>query len=509
MSRDFYKNIFELFPYPRLLIEKDGDNLLIKNINRKGCDYFEIKSQNIIGKMPQDVFSGTIATHIIQSAKTCMNVKKPVSINIAPQLPGGVKVLAFTLNPVLSEDGTIEVIDMVGSPDQAGSKNIQRERDDAIILLTSLFDATGVGIIVTDNFGRIVRVNETFEREYGWQADDLLNQEFIMLFPPEEVEISRKLHNAFIEKGKSGTREIQIISKDGKLRDVWLTTVLLELSQKRRFIVSTLKDITERKNMIRNLRHAKELSDASNKAKSSFLANMSHELRTPLNAIIGFTEMMRNETFGPIGNEKYTEYLADIHFSSRHLLEIINDVLDMSKIEAGKIDLLESDVDLTEIFGSVQMIMCDRARRAGITLDFNVDHSVQKMKADPRLLRQMLINLIANALKFSDAGTVVEVSASPMSESRYLRITVADQGCGIPKNKIAKVMEPFGQVHDPTRSRGQGTGLGLPLARAMVELHGGELLIESTRNVGTKIHLDFPLERTIKRAPENLQPQDL
>ena len=155
------------------------------------------------------------------------------------------------------------------------------------------------------------------------------------------------------------------------------------------------------------------------------------------------------------------------------------------------------------------MIMCERARRASITLDFHVDPAVQKMKADQRLLRQMLINLIANSLKFSDAGTTIEVTASPMSESRYLRITVADQGCGIPKNKIAKVMEPFGQVHDPMRSRGQGTGLGLPLARAMVELHGGELLIESTRNVGTKIHLDFPLERTIKRAPENLQPQDL
>lgn len=509
MNPDVYKNIFENFPYPRLLIKQEQGRILIENINQQGCEYFELKSKSVIGKTPEDLLSETIATHIVQSVKTCIKVKKPVTINIAPQLPGGVKVLAFTLNPIFGENGDVDLIDMIGNPDQAGAKNIQRERDDAIILLTSLFDATGVGIVVTDHFGRIVRINETFENEYGWASKDLLNQEFVILFPPDEIEISKKLHNAFIEKGKSGTKEIQIVRKDGQLRDVWLTSVLLELSQQRRFIVSTLKDITERKNMIRNLRHAKELSDASNKAKSAFLANMSHELRTPLNAIIGFTEMMRNETFGPIGNEKYTEYLSDIHFSSRHLLDIINDVLDMSKIEAGKVDLIESEVDLNDTFKTVQMIMSERAHRASINLEFNVNPDVQNLHADQRLLRQILINLIANAIKFSDGGTTVEVTAAPMSEKRYLRITVADQGCGIPKNKIAKVMEPFGQVHDPTRSRGQGTGLGLPLARAMVELHGGELLIESTRNVGTKIYLDFPLERTLKVKRENLQPQDL
>ena len=509
MAKDIYHHAFECFPYPRLLIDRDQGGIILKKMNQKACSYFEIKAQDVINKSIEDIFSTTIATHITQSAKTCLKVKKPVSINIAPELPGGVKVLAFVLNPVLNEAGEVEFIDMIGSPDQTGEKNIQRERDDAILLLTSLFDATGVGILVTDHFGRIVRINGTFEKEYGWHPNDLMNQEFVILFPPDEVDVSRKLHNAFIEKGKSGTKEIQILRKDGQLRDVWLSSVMLELSQQRRFIVSTLKDITERKNMIRNLRHAKEISDAANKAKSAFLANMSHELRTPLNAIIGFTEMMRNETFGPIGNEKYTEYLADIHFSSRHLLEIINDVLDMSKIEAGKVDLIESDVDLNDIFNSVKMIMSDRARRASIALNFKVATEVQTLKADARLLRQILINLVANAIKFSDGDTRVDVTASPMSEKRYLRITVADQGCGIPKNKIAKVMEPFGQVHDPTRSRGQGTGLGLPLARAMVELHGGELLIESSRNVGTKIHLDFPIERTINMPKENLQPQDL
>ena len=372
-----YARIFEHFPSPRLLLQpQDDGSFLVCDINEKAAEYFETTRQAALNCPPEDIFEKTVANHILQSAKTCVRVKRPVLINIAPQFPGGVKVLSYTLNPVINDAGEVDTIDMVGSPGESGVKHVQRERDDAIILLTSLFDATGVGILVTDHFGRIVRVNETFQREYGWASDDLINQEFTQLLPPEDREISQKLHTAFIERGKSGTREIQILRNDGNIRDVWLSSVLLELSQQRRFIVSTIKDITERKNMIRNLRHAKELSDASNKAKSAFLANMSHELRTPLNAIIGFTEMMRNETFGPIGNEKYREYLGDIHFSSRHLLEIINDVLDMSKIEAGKIDLVESELDLRQIFQSVRMIMSERASRAKIQLNFFVDDNV-------------------------------------------------------------------------------------------------------------------------------------
>ena len=506
----YYHTIFQSFPYPRLILEVDDQNVIIRAVNAQGCAYFEGACDTFTGKSPDAVFEAIVANHIIQSCRTCLKTKRPVTVNIAPNFPGGVKVQSFTMNPILQEDKDAAIlVDMIATPGQTGAQQVERERDDAILLLTSLFDATGVGIVVTDHFGRIVRINEIFTKDYGWERDDVINKDFTMLMSPDERNISKKIHEAFIERGRNGTREIQILRKDGHFRDIWLTSVLLELSQNRRFIVSTIRDITERKNMIRNLRRSKDMADASNRAKSAFLANMSHELRTPLNAIIGFTEMIRNETFGPIGNDKYTEYLGDIHFSARHLLEIINDVLDMSKIEAGKVELQEEELDLNAVFKSVDMIMLERAHNAKVKLSFAVETDVSHLKADPRLVRQMLINLIANAIKFSQADQSVEVKATLLQDQKYLRLSVIDQGCGIPKDKIAKVLEPFGQIVDPSKSQGQGTGLGLPLARAMVELHGGELIIESEKNKGTSVHLDFPLERTRTLQHMNLSPQNL
>jgi two-component system cell cycle sensor histidine kinase PleC len=275
-----------------------------------------------------------------------------------------------------------------------------------------------------------------------------------------------------------------------------VTTALLELSQRRRFMVSTIRDVTERKNMMRNMRKAKEDADSANKAKSTFLANMSHELRTPLNAIIGFSEMIKNQTFGPINNAKYEEYLGDIHFSARHLLDIINDVLDMAKIEAGRVELIETKVSIPDILQSVVRIMSDRAATAMVQLNMHAEPGLPLVMADARLLRQMLINLVANAVKFSAPGKDVKVEAR-MKDNGDMSLSVIDQGCGIPADKIRIVLEPFGQVNDARKHSGQGTGLGLPLAKAMAELHGGQLKIESQEGRGTTVHLTIPYERMV------------
>jgi len=206
---------------------------------------------------------------------------------------------------------------------------------------------------------------------------------------------------------------------------------------------------------------------------------------------------MKNQTFGPINNPKYEEYLSDIHFSARHLLDIINDVLDMSKIEAGKVNLIESEVSIEDLVDSVTRIMADRAQAAQVKLEINVDPAMPHFRADQRLLRQILINLVANAVKFSPAGKTVRVVAAMAKPGNYLRIAVEDEGCGIPAEMLKVVLEPFGQVNDPKYFKGQGTGLGLPLAKAMVELHDGKLTLFSDEGQGTKVYLDFPPERTL------------
>lgn len=496
-DRDF-RNLFLKSPIGRMLVMVEPDGRFVySEVNAAAANYFELPREKMIGSTPSELFEAAVAEQIEQSFQSCLKIRRPVTFNALPRFPGGIRVQAFILNPVIEADGKIHMIDVMARPDMVDSMQLQRERDDAIMLLTSLFDASGLGIVVTDHHGRIVRVNDSFLAEYEWAREDLLGEEFTIFLPPQDHAISRKLHHAFIERGRHGTRELQLIKKDGSIADVILTTALLELSQKRRFMVSTIRDITERKNMIRNLKRAKEEADIANRAKSSFLANMSHELRTPLNAIIGFSELMKNETFGAINNPKYDEYLEDIHFSARHLLDIINDVLDMSKIEAGKVDLIESEVVISDVLDTVTRIMGDRAAAAKVDLDFRVSEGIPHLRADQRLLRQILINLVANAVKFSPPGKTVQVHAFILPDS-HLRLSVIDEGCGIPKEKLRHVLEPFGQINDPKHYTGQGTGLGLPLAKAMVELHGGKLTIDSDIGKGTRVYLDFPMERTLE-----------
>ncbi len=234
---------------------------------------------------------------------------------------------------------------------------------------------------------------------------------------------------------------------------------------------------------------------------------MSHELRTPLNAIIGFSEMIMNETFGPVGHAKYEEYLEDVHLSARHLLEIINEVLDMSKIEAGRVELDEKIVDIPALLDSVTRIMLSRAFSSGLEIVQDVDKSLPGLQADPRLIRQILINLVTNALKYSREGGKIQVIAETTDDGN-MRIIVRDDGVGIAENRLEEALEPFSQVSDPVESRGfQGTGLGLPLAKAMTELHQGKLILESKLNEGTAVTLIFPKAR-LSQTPNPSQKQE-
>jgi signal transduction histidine kinase len=252
----------------------------------------------------------------------------------------------------------------------------------------------------------------------------------------------------------------------------------------------------ERKNA--ELAEALCRSEAASRAKSEFLANISHELRTPLNAIIGFAELILAELHGPVGSARYADYVSDIHESGSHLLGIINDILDLSKAEAGRMDLDEDEIDPAELVAAVCRLVRHRSEAARLEIEPRVAPGLPRVKADERKLKQMLLNLLSNAVKFTAPGGRVTIEAEVTSAGE-LRLAVLDTGIGIAAADLARVLEPFAQVDGSLARKYEGTGLGLPLNKAMVERHGGRFELESRPGEGTRAALFLPPSRLLGR----------
>jgi signal transduction histidine kinase len=254
--------------------------------------------------------------------------------------------------------------------------------------------------------------------------------------------------------------------------------------------ISVSRDITERKEQELRTKAAQERAEAANHAKSQFLANMSHELRTPLNAIIGFGDIMRRRMFGELGDRRYEEYATLIYDSGQLLLDLISDILDMAKIEAGKLRLNYEHVDLAGIVEDCLRIVRQRAETAGVALEVVVPETSLGFLADKRSVKQVLLNLLSNAIKFTPAGGRIVVTTSNSNET--VKVSVKDDGIGIPASELPRLGKPFEQVAvDPMLAKG-GTGLGLALVQALVEKHGGSMRIDSEEGAGTEVRVEFP-----------------
>jgi signal transduction histidine kinase len=253
---------------------------------------------------------------------------------------------------------------------------------------------------------------------------------------------------------------------------------------------------------------ARDHAESASRAKSEFLAIMSHELRTPLNAILGFAEMMQRGSFGPLGHKRYDEYVGDIHSSGRHLLEMVNDILDLTKAEAGKLELFDESVAVAEIADAACRMVAPQARARHIMIGNRISRSLPMLRGDERRLTQIMLNFVSNAVKFSNDGGRVELDAFVDQDGSFA-VVVRDNGIGIAEADIPRVMQIFQQADNGHTRRYGGTGLGLPLAKKLIELHGGELILESMQGAGTRIMARFPASRVIaavETPPANVIP---
>ncbi|MDH5489546.1 MAG: ATP-binding protein [Rhodospirillaceae bacterium] len=245
-------------------------------------------------------------------------------------------------------------------------------------------------------------------------------------------------------------------------------------------------------------RGALELSRASaeqaNIAKSEFLSSMSHELRTPLNAIIGFSDTMKEKVFGPLGNPKYDVYVNDIHTSGQHLLNLINDILDVSAIEAGKISLNEEYADIADIIKSVDIMISQRAANGGVNVTTEIAGGIGQVLLDVRRAKQVLLNIVSNAVKFTPSGGHVSLKCG-LDDAGNLKIVVSDNGVGMDEEGIKTALSRFGQIDSPYQNKREGTGLGLPITKELIELHGGSMRVQSALGIGTTVTITIPHAR--------------
>ena len=368
--------------------------------------------------------------------------------------------------------------------------------------LAGILNIAPDAMILVDAELTIRLYNQGAEAAFGYTAPEAIGRNMDILIPERLRQEHADMVTAFAMSRETtrradGRGRVVAIRKDGTEFPAAISISKMERGGETVFFV-ILRDVSERVQAEQAVIAAKEHAELANRAKSQFLANMSHELRTPLNAIIGFAEVIEKQTFGPVGNQRYVEYVTDIRESGEHLLSLINDILDLSKIEAGKDELYEETLDVAGLVSACLLVVRARAETAGVALSTDIPNDLPLLFGDERKLKQILINLLSNAVKFTESGGQVTVAAT-LDASGGISVRVADTGIGIAPHDITRALTSFQQVQSDHNRNYDGTGLGLPLTKSLIELHGGTMDLHSELAVGTTVTARFPADRVVDR----------
>lgn len=404
--------------------------------------------------------------------------------------------------PTFDDEGNVRTIIGVDTDitDRKTAEDALAERE---ALLDSIFENMPVGILIKDTKHVVERWNRQYLEWYGRAAREMIGQQSHHVEGFQTHEDAQRMinqENEVIESGETSHRQIERPFVDGRLHTVSVTKFpIFDWNGEITRVGSVSVDLTDQIETQNALKMANERLEAANRAKSDFLAHMSHELRTPLNSIIGFSQMTREEMLGPIENATYTEYAGLINDSAAHLLDVINDILDLAKVESGELTLNEADVDIGALIDGVVSVMPRRETDPGPKILFDLPAHPIMLRADERMMRQVLLNILSNAIKFTPEAGEVRVEVGVEADSQIC-VVVEDTGVGMAPEDIPRALEPFGQVRKSASLAHDGTGLGLSITQKLLALHQAELTIESEVGKGVRVRITFPANRTIHAA---------
>lgn len=495
-SEAYLKAFVDNSPAAVFLKDKNANFIYVNDTYR---EWQQVTDDDIIGGSIYGYFPPEVAARIQEQDRLALEERKSSNVETRTVFPDGIERSVMAIRfPVIDEDG--EVIGVSGFlTDTTDHYRAKEELEQKTELYSSVLDNLPIAVNVIDQDDRYIVVNK-LQQEWRAKSElDMLGNTADELFDDSPtVRDTRLEQERQIRKTlKNARREEWRDCDDGESRFLeWVKFPLVGRDGELRGIGTIGTDLTGRKTDEQQLRLAKETAEIASRAKSEFLAHMSHELRTPLNAIIGFSQLMMERTFGDLGHENYDEYAKDIFGAGNHLLNVISDILDISKIEAGEIFLEMSEIDVGQLMASSIKMMRSRADAVGVMLSLKLPRDLPHFQGDELRLRQILLNLLSNSVKFTKAGGQISLKVE-VAEDGAMVWRISDTGIGISEEDIPRILKSFEQVRQDFQLSHEGTGLGLYLTQKLAELHDGSLTLESQLNKGTQVTLRFPPERTL------------